>query len=123
MIFSNANQQEKREYKRKCKADGPPKGLPMKKKASIKNKWQQRQGKHNDDARIDIDSGDESDGRSALRGAEAGEEPIAARHGTGNSSMQHFHDPTVLVDRTGQKRWEFRCRFCAWYVNNSVLSK
>lgn len=75
-----------------------------------------RQEEHDNDAHVGIDSGDESDGRSALREVEAGEEPRAARRGPGNASMRHFHDPTALVDRTGRKRWEFRCRFCAWYV-------
>jgi len=69
------------------------------------------------DSDAGIDSGDESDGKSALRNVEAREEPRAARRGPGNASMQHFHDPIATVDRSGQKRWEFRCRFCVWYVS------
>lgn len=65
---------------------------------------------------MDIDSGDESDGKTALREVEVKEEPKAARRGPGNASMQSFYEPTAVVDRTGQKRWEFRCRFCTWYV-------
>ena len=71
-----------------------------------------------DDLWMDIDSGDESDGRNALRVVEAREEPRVARRGPGNASMQHFHDPTATVDRLGQKRWEFQCCFCALYVKN-----
>ena len=46
---------------------------------------------------MDIDSGDESDGKSALRQVEAREEPKAAQRGPGNASMQHFHDPTATA--------------------------
>jgi hypothetical protein len=69
---------------------------------------------------ISILAMNDSDGKSALRGVEAKEEPRAARRGPGNASMQHFYDPTAIVDRSGQKRWEFRCRFCAWYVKNGI---
>jgi hypothetical protein len=69
-----------------------------------------------DDTDTDIDSGDESDGQSALRGVETKEKPKAARRGPGNASMRHFYDPTATVDRSGQKRWEFRCRFCVRYA-------
>jgi hypothetical protein len=65
---------------------------------------------------MDIDSGNESDGKNALREVEEREEPKAARRGPGNASMQHFYDPAAIVDRSGQKCWEFRCRFCTWYV-------
>jgi len=78
---------------------------------------------HDDNARTDIDSGDESDGRSALRGVDAREGLRAARRGPGNASMQHFHVPMPIVDRLGKKCWEFRCRFCAWYVKNSIWSE
>ncbi|KAF8223567.1 hypothetical protein L208DRAFT_1316256, partial [Tricholoma matsutake] len=61
---------------------------------------------------IDINSGDETDGRSALRGVEVKEELRAAHCGPGNTSMQHFHDPRAIVDWLGQKRWEFQCCFC-----------
>lgn len=54
----------------------------------------------------DIDSGDESDGRNALRNVEAREQSKAARRGPSNASMQHFHEPTPVEDRTGNKRWE-----------------
>ncbi|KAF8236849.1 hypothetical protein L208DRAFT_1250454, partial [Tricholoma matsutake] len=72
---------------------------------------------------VDIDSGDESDGRSALRGVEVKEEPRAAHCSPGNASMQHFHDPMAIVDWLVQKRWEFQCRFCAWCIKNSILSE
>ncbi|KAF8806991.1 hypothetical protein BYT27DRAFT_6615777 [Phlegmacium glaucopus] len=61
---------------------------------------------------MDIDSSDESDGKNALRDVEARDKVKAARRGPGNASMQHFHEPTATVERSGQKRWEFRCRFC-----------
>lgn len=67
-----------------------------------------------DDDKMDIDSGEESDGKSALRHVEARDKPRAARRGPGNASIQHFHEPTPVVDRLGHKRWEFRCRFCPW---------
>ena len=41
---------------------------------------------------------------------------MAVCRGSGNASMQHFYEPTVMVDRSGQKHWEFWCCFCTWYV-------
>ena len=75
-----------------------------------------------DDDHMDIDSGDESDGRNTLRGVEVREEPSVACHGPGNASMQHFHEPSATVDRSGEKCWEFLCHFCAWYVKNRGIS-
>ena len=72
---------------------------------------------------VDINSGDESDRRSALRGVEAREEPRAACHDPGNASMQHFHDSVAIVDRLGQRHWKFQCHFCAWYVKNGISSE
>jgi len=111
---SNIYQREKKEIKRKCKASNQPKDQPPKKKAPAQEQMNHQPEKlDNDD---DIDSGGESDGRSALRGVEAKEAPRAARRGPGNASLQHFCDPVATVDRSGQKRWEFKCRFCVWYV-------
>jgi len=61
-----------------------------------------------------IDSGDDSDGLSALRGVEAADAKTqSARRGPSNTSMQHYHDPVPVLDqRTGAKRWEFACRSC-----------
>jgi hypothetical protein len=115
------NQRQRREVRRKRKADNQLKGQPQKKKVPAKKKVSRipKDASSDDshEAHMDIDSGDESDGRNALRGVETREEPRAARRGPGNASMQHFHEPTAIVDsRSGQKRWEFRCRFCAWCV-------
>ena len=103
---------------RKRKADNQPKEQPLKKKVLPAKKKPSGTPIEvsSDDMHVDIDSGDESDGETALRQVEAREEPRAARRGPGNASMQHFHDPTAIVDRSGQKRWEFRCRLCTWYV-------
>lgn len=65
---------------------------------------------------MDIDSSDESDGKGALREVEARDEPKAARRGPGNESLKCFHDPTPIVDRSKQKRWEFQCQSCPSYV-------
>ncbi|KAK7468539.1 hypothetical protein VKT23_003044 [Stygiomarasmius scandens] len=62
----------------------------------------------------DIDSGDESDGRSALRGVETQEEAEkskGARTGPQNTSMQHFRDPIAVKDNNKQ-RWQFNCKYC-----------
>ena len=75
----------------------------------------------NDAVCNDIDSGDESDGRSALKGVEVREELRAAHCSPGNASMQHFHDPMATVDKLGQKCWEFQCCFCAWYVKHDII--
>jgi hypothetical protein len=74
---------------------------------------QQKQARNGDDMNMDSDVG-ESDGESALREVEARDKPKGARRGPGNASMQHFHEPAATVDKSGQKRWEFRCRFCTW---------
>jgi hypothetical protein len=110
---------------RKHKADNQPKEQPLKKMVfPAKKKLSAASGTPtevlSDDMHVDIDSGDESDGETALRQVEAREEPRAALRGPGNASMQHFHDPTAIVDRSGQKRWEFRCRLCTWYVKSHI---
>jgi hypothetical protein len=69
------------------------------------------------DVHMDIDSGDESDGRNAVREVEAKEELRVAHCDPGNASMQHFHKPMAIMDRSGQRHWEFQCHFCGWYVN------
>ena len=56
-----------------------------------------------DDVHVDISSGDELNGRSALREVEVREEPRAAHCGPENASIQHFHDPIATVDRLGQR--------------------
>ncbi|KAI9456205.1 hypothetical protein F5148DRAFT_959564, partial [Russula earlei] len=50
---------------------------------------------------VDIISGDESDGRNVLRSVEPREEQRSARCGPGNTSMQHFHDPITIMERSG----------------------
>ena len=72
---------------------------------------------------MDIDSGNESDGKTALREVEAREEPKAARRGPGNESLKNFYDPTLVVDRAKQKRWEFQCRSCTLYVQLTTPAK
>jgi hypothetical protein len=67
------------------------------------------------------DSGSESDGESALRDTAAHEQAQGARRGPENASMQHFHDPTPVLGKSGDKRWEFRCKYCTWYVAKSVV--
>lgn len=65
-----------------------------------------------------LDSGEESDGETALREVRAAEaQTQQARRGPGNASMQHFHDPVPVVDRQGAMRWEFKCRYCPKYVH------
>jgi hypothetical protein len=92
---------------RKRKADNQSKEQLLRKKVSPSKKKTSSAAIKvlSDDMRVDIDSGDESDGEAALKQVEAREEPRAARRGPGNASMKHFHDPTAIVDRSGQKRW------------------
>jgi hypothetical protein len=66
---------------------------------------------------IDSESAEESDGYSALREVEARESGQGARRGPANASLQHFRDPTPVLDKGRVKRWEFQCRFCTWYVS------
>ncbi|KAF4611808.1 hypothetical protein D9613_004630 [Agrocybe pediades] len=80
-----------------------------KKTASGKTK----KGATTEESPIEIDSGDESDGNSALRKVQERERQTeAARRGPQNGSMQHFFPPVAVVDTKGGKRWEFRCRHC-----------
>ena len=60
-----------------------------------------------------LGSGDESDGQSAIRSVEEKEKGKGARRGPVNASMQHFKDPVPVHDKGGEKRWEFRCRYCS----------
>ena len=46
---------------------------------------------------LDIDSGDESDGQTALCTIEDRDQPKAARRGPLNASMAHYHNPTPFV--------------------------
>jgi hypothetical protein len=61
---------------------------------------------------MDIDSGEESDGQSALRDIEEKEKSQGARRGPANSSMQYFYDPVPVRNNHGAMRWEFKCRSC-----------
>ncbi|KAJ2922967.1 hypothetical protein H1R20_g14147, partial [Candolleomyces eurysporus] len=64
---------------------------------------------------IDLDSGDESDGQTALNAAQAvdASRNEGARRGPLNKSMQHFHDPEPVIEsKSGMKQWEFRCKHC-----------
>jgi hypothetical protein len=36
---------------------------------------------------------------------EARKEPRAACQGPGNMSMEHIHEPSAMVNRSGQKHW------------------
>jgi hypothetical protein len=62
---------------------------------------------------LDLDLGEESDGHTALRDTEAREQAQGARRGPGNASVQHYRTPSPIVDRSGGKRWEFKCKYCA----------
>ena len=60
------------------------------------------------------DSGNESDGTSALKDQE---DAAGSHHGPANSSMKHFHEPIPTVEqKSGAKWWEFWCRYCTWCV-------
>jgi hypothetical protein len=59
------------------------------------------------------DSGEESDGLSAMQSVEEKETGKGARRGPSNASMQYFKGPIPVQDRNGNKRWEFQCRYCA----------
>ncbi|KAF8224535.1 hypothetical protein L208DRAFT_1016401, partial [Tricholoma matsutake] len=50
---------------------------------------------------MDIDSGEESDGQSALRDVEEKEQSQGVYRGPANSSMQYFHDPIPVCDNHG----------------------
>jgi hypothetical protein len=64
----------------------------------------------------EIDSGDESDGQSALRDVETKEQGKGARRGPANTSLQHFREPVAVADSKGNTRWEFKCKYCQWSV-------
>ncbi|TDL22028.1 hypothetical protein BD410DRAFT_695514, partial [Rickenella mellea] len=57
-----------------------------------------------------------SDGDGALRDVEAAEERRSrAKRGPKNDSLQHYHEPIPVKDKTGLQ-WEFRCRHCKRYL-------
>ncbi|KAF4609484.1 hypothetical protein D9613_012328 [Agrocybe pediades] len=84
----------------------------LKKKAALQKNSSQQKPK---EPVIEVlDSGDESDGLTALKKVEqAAAKTQAARRGPANTSMQHFLDPVPVIDsHTGAKRWEFACKYC-----------
>lgn len=97
------HQRERVGEKRKQKAGSLPKKKPVIATKSAKLVT------HNSD----IDSGDESDGQSALRQVEEKNKLKGARRGPGNASMKHFKPP-VPVMQDKNMRWEFRCLHCPW---------
>jgi hypothetical protein len=59
---------------------------------------------------IDLDSGDESNGQTALDAVHAmdASQNEGAHQGPINLSMQHFHDPEPVIEpKAGMKQWEF----------------
>lgn len=62
---------------------------------------------------VDIDSGDESDGLSALRKVDDAEERVGGRRGPENKSLEHFKTPEAIVDKAGGKKWLFKCKYCS----------
>ncbi|KAF8989889.1 hypothetical protein BDQ17DRAFT_1256428, partial [Cyathus striatus] len=60
------------------------------------------------------DSGDESDGKSALRAVEEREQKQGRQPGPSNASLQYFHDSIATQDKNGSKHWQFQCRYCLW---------
>lgn len=75
----------------------------------------------NESEMMDVDSGDESDGTTALKRVQEQEQKHGARRGPGNASMQYFHDPVPVRDDKGQPRWEFRCRHCSRYIFSVMI--
>jgi hypothetical protein len=69
---------------------------------------------------LDVET-DESDGESALRALEAQEQSQGARRGPANGSLQHFHDPVPVLSKDRSLRWEFKCKYCPWYVYTKHL--
>ncbi|KAF8888702.1 hypothetical protein CPB84DRAFT_1461956 [Gymnopilus junonius] len=92
--------------KKKGKSGGPaPKAKTHKKKASAKAAQKAAEP-------IEIESGEESDGTSAMKKVEEQERTQGARRGPSNDSMHHFHDPLPVQNQRGDLRWEFCCRYC-----------
>jgi len=62
---------------------------------------------------IKIDSGDESDGLSALRAVEENEgKDSSGWQGPMNGSLEHFHPPVPITEKDGSKCWSFNCKYC-----------
>ncbi|KAF7794639.1 hypothetical protein EIP86_005776 [Pleurotus ostreatoroseus] len=62
---------------------------------------------------LEVSSGEESDGQSALRDVESQEAKYGQKRGPENRSLQHWHDPIPVNDRKRGARWEFKCRYCS----------
>ena len=108
LFEANRAQQEKREAakKKKSKSNGTL-AVRTGSKSGTSSRYALSQ------AESGLGSGDESDGQSAIRSVEEKEKGKGARRGPGNASMQHFKDPVPVQDKSGQKRWEFRCQYCS----------
>ncbi|KAK1217163.1 hypothetical protein PQX77_020171, partial [Marasmius sp. AFHP31] len=82
------------------------------KKASKKSKRAKGDGTEGEP--MEIESGDESDGGSALRKVverEEHEKSKGSRRGPANESLQHFTSPTPVKDGE-HTRWQFKCIYC-----------
>ncbi|KAL1939855.1 hypothetical protein VTO73DRAFT_9555 [Trametes versicolor] len=60
-----------------------------------------------------VSSGEESDGKTALRQVEAQDAAASRKRGPTNTSLQHWHAPVPVRDRNLGNRWQFKCRYCA----------
>ena len=70
---------------------------------------------------LEISSGSESDGQSALRQVEEREAANkGGKRGPENKSLQHWKDPVPTVDVKQGLRWMFRCRYCQAYASKVV---
>ncbi|KAF8979620.1 hypothetical protein BDQ17DRAFT_1235824, partial [Cyathus striatus] len=58
------------------------------------------------------DSGEESDGNSALCAVEEQEQKQGQCPGPLNGSLQYYYDPIPTKDKNGTKHWQFQCRYC-----------
>ncbi|KAF5326856.1 hypothetical protein D9619_005142 [Psilocybe cf. subviscida] len=64
---------------------------------------------------VEIDSGDKSDGQSALKQVVEVAQKLAgnARRGPANVTMQNFTEPVPVSDVKGELHWEFCCKRCS----------
>ncbi|KAJ3513785.1 hypothetical protein NLJ89_g2755 [Agrocybe chaxingu] len=117
---------EKRKRKKlRTAAVSPKKPRAGQKQKKAAKKSQIQVGEKNAKVVTLEDSGEESDGKTALRDVEEVEARQGAQRGPENKSLSYFHDPTPVKMQNGEKKWLFHCRYCTCTrrVNRTIFGQ
>jgi hypothetical protein len=84
---------------------------------TLKLTWKKRAKRSKSGAKRTIElSGDESDGKSALRAVEEKEcaREYSGRRGPIGKTRKHWYEPKAIVEPGREpNRWQFKCKYCS----------